>query len=70
MQNTGNSSCWGIARVYVDELGFVFVGGAESSPRDLFAMQIGLSVGRGGLLSPSIHIDPQFVILREAKDLQ
>lgn len=26
MQNTGNSSCWGIARVYVDELGFVFVG--------------------------------------------
>ena len=27
MQNTGNSACWGIARVYVDELGFVVVGG-------------------------------------------
>ena len=32
MQNTGNSSCWGIARVYVDELGFVFVGGGDSAP--------------------------------------
>ena len=26
MQNTGNSSRWGIVHVYVDELGFVFVG--------------------------------------------
>ena len=52
MQNTGNSSCWGIARVYVNELGFVFVGGDDSALRNLFAMQIGLSVGRGGLLPP------------------
>ena len=33
MQNTGNSSRWGIVRVYVDELGFVFVGGDVSAPR-------------------------------------
>ena len=32
MQNTGNSSRWGIVRVYVDELGFVFVGGDVSAP--------------------------------------
>ena len=41
--------------------------GDDSTPRNLFAIQIGLSVGRGGLLPPSIHIDPQFVILRDSE---
>lgn len=32
MQNTGNSSRWGIIHVYVDELGFVFVGATTRRP--------------------------------------